>query len=265
MSLFRHFFTSSIGRKFLMAVTGLVLVGFVIGHLVGNLQIFSPPDKINGYAAFLHAMGPMLWVMRGFLLLCVIVHIWVGISLAIENRRARGAQGYGAKTFLRASLASRTMHLTGLVVLAFLVYHLAHFTIGIPGDENFKARLAEQWTMQSDYSLGGFAVVTANTQVPDVYSMMFLGFSNPLVSLFYIVAVGLLSFHLWHGADSMFQSLGLRNGRSAGFLRKLVALFAIAYFLGNLAIPGAIATGLLKPAPGTLAAERLAGSTVAHR
>lgn len=268
MSLLRNLFTSSIGRKFLMAVTGLVLVGFVTGHLVGNLQIFSPPDQLNGYAHFLQSLGPALWAMRLFLLACVVIHIWTGISLTLENRRARGPARYEAKRFLRASLASRTMHLTGLVVLAFLVYHLAHFTLGYAQAGTFKTALPE-YHMAGEYRLMGFPVVAAGLEVHDVYSMTYLGFTNVLVSLFYIVAIGLLTFHLWHGADSMFQSLGVRNGRWSGGLRKLVAVFCVAYFLGNLAIPGAILTGLLPPAPGTYAASQLAAagsaSTVVQR
>ncbi len=266
MSLLRNLFTSSIGRKFLMAVTGLVLIGFVTGHLVGNLQVFSSPDKINGYAHFLQSLGPTLWMMRVFLLVCVAIHLWTGIALTLENRRARGPQAYGAKRFLRASLASRTMHLTGLVVLAFLVYHLAHFTIGLAGTDYFKTALPK-YGMGSEYHLLGFPVVASGLEVDDVYSMVFIGFSRPLVSLFYVVAVGLLTYHLWHGADSMFQSLGWRNGKWAAGLRKVVALYCILYFLGNLAIPAAILSGVARPAAGTTAASVLsAGSTsVAQR
>lgn len=256
MSLLRNLFTSSIGRKFLMAATGLVLVGFVTGHLVGNLQVFSAPDKLNGYAHFLQSLGPTLWVMRLFLLACVGIHIWTGIALTLENRRARGAEAYGTKRFLRATLASRTMHLTGLVVLAFLVYHLAHFTIGVAGADYFKTAL-DEYRMTSEYHLFGFPIVAAGQSVHDVYSMVFFGFSRPLVSLFYIVAVGLLTYHLWHGADSMFQSFGWRNAKWSSGLRKVVALYCIIYFLGNLAIPGAILTGLVKPQPGTAAAAAL--------
>ncbi|HEX2099631.1 MAG TPA: succinate dehydrogenase, partial [Candidatus Synoicihabitans sp.] len=160
MSLLRNLFTSSIGRKFLMAVTGLVLIGFVTGHLVGNLQVFSAPDQLNGYAHFLQSLGPTLWAMRLFLLACVVIHIWTGIALVLENRRARGAQPYGAKRFIRATLASRTMHLSGLVVLAFLVYHIAHFTIGLAGADTFKTALPE-YRMTQEYHLMGFPVVAS--------------------------------------------------------------------------------------------------------
>lgn len=256
MNLLGALFRSSIGRKFLMALTGLVLVGFVTGHLVGNLQIFAHPDKINGYAHFLQSLGPVLWGIRLFLLVCVGIHIWAAIVLALENRAARGPEAYGVSKWLQAIFASRYMKQTGLVVLAFIIYHIAHFTVGTAQAENFKTALPE-YTMSGEFHILGFPVVAAGLPVHDVYSMVFLGFASPAVSIFYIIAVGLLSLHLLHGVDSMFQTFGLRNHRWAGGLRGFVVLFCLAYFLGNLAIPGAILTGIAKPAPGTTAATQL--------
>ena len=240
------FFRSSIGRKILMAVTGVILIGFVVGHLVGNLQVFSPPDKINGYAQFLHQLGPLLWVARIGLLVAVVIHIWAATVLTLENKRARGPEAYGFKHTIRATLASRSMRLTGYVVLAFIIYHLAHFTFGAAQAGTFKDVLP-RYTMQHEYSVAGFPVVSAGAQVLDVHSMVILGFQNVAVSVFYIIAVGLLSFHLLHGFDSMFQTLGLRSGRWAGGLRKVAVLFCLAYFIGNLAIPGAVLLGRLQP------------------
>lgn len=260
MNLLGALFRSSIGRKFLMALTGLVLVGFVTGHLVGNLQIFAHPDKINGYAHFLQSLGPVLWGIRLFLLACVGIHVWAAIALALENKAARGPEAYGVSKWLQAIFASRYMKHTGLVVLAFIIYHLAHFTVGAAQAENFKTALPE-YAMSGEFHLLGFPIVAAGAHVHDVYSMVFLGFASPVVSIFYIIAVGLLSLHLLHGVDSMFQTFGLRNHRWAPGLRRVVALFCLAYFLGNLAIPGAILTGVAKPAAGTTAATQL----VAHR
>jgi succinate dehydrogenase / fumarate reductase cytochrome b subunit len=243
MNLFR----STIGRKFLMAVTGLVLIGFVVGHLVGNLQVFSAPDKINGYAHFLQSLGPLLWAARIGLLLAVGIHIWAATVLTLENHEAR-AVGYTVKHTIRATLASRTMRWTGYIVAAFILYHLAHFTVGIAQAGTFKTHLPE-YTMTSDYHIAGFPVVAKGTTVHDVHSMVVLGFQNPIVSLFYIVAVGLLSFHLVHGADSMFQTLGWRNGRWSRALRAVAIAFATVYFLGNLAIPAAALTGQLQTHP----------------
>lgn len=253
MNLVGSLFRSSIGRKILMAVTGLVLIGFVIGHLVGNLQVFQDPDHINGYAQFLHQLGPTLWVARIGLLVAVVIHIWAATVLTLENRQARGPEGYGVKHTIRATLASRTMRITGYVVLAFILYHLAHFTFGQTGSATFKDNLA-RYTMQHDYRVAGFPVVDAGTQVLDVHSMVILGFQSPVVALFYIVAVALLSFHLLHGFDSMFQTLGLRSSRWSRGLRVVTVLFCTLYFLGNLAIPGAVLAGKLQPRAGTVAA-----------
>jgi succinate dehydrogenase / fumarate reductase cytochrome b subunit len=256
MNLLGSLFGSSLGKKYLMAVTGAVLIVFVTGHLVGNLQIFAPPDRINGYAHFLQSLGPALWAVRGTLLACVLLHLWAALQLTLENHRAR-PEKYEVRNTIQAALSSRTMRWTGVVVLAFVLYHLAQFTVGWAQSDEFKSRLPA-YTMAGDFHVLGFPVVTKGQEVRDVYSMMFLGFSHPLVSLFYIVAVGLLSFHLAHGADSMFQSLGWRTERWAGWLQKLVALYCLLYFLGSLAIPGAILTGAVKPAASTYAAQKLA-------
>lgn len=253
MNLVGSLFGSSIGRKILMAVTGLVLIGFVVGHLVGNLQVFQDPDHINGYAHFLRELGPLLWIARIGLLVAVVIHIWAATVLTLENNQARGAHPYGVKHTIRATLASRTMRLTGYVVLAFVLYHLAHFTWGAAQAATFKDAL-KPYTMQHEYRVAGFPVVDPGTVVPDVHSMVILGFQNTIVSLFYIVAVGLLSFHLLHGFDSMFQTLGLRSTRWAGGLRKIAVVFCIAYFVGNLAIPGAVLIGKLQPRTAGIAA-----------
>ena len=124
-----NFLRSSIGRKILMAVTGLVLTGFVIGHLVGNLQVFAHPDHLNGYAHFLQSLGPLLWIARIVLLICVAVHIWAATMLSLENRRARGRQSYGVKTWIQAAYASRWVRWTGYLVLFFIFYHAARYLV----------------------------------------------------------------------------------------------------------------------------------------
>jgi len=243
MSLLGNLFRSSIGRKFLMAITGVILIGFVVGHLTGNLQIFEHPDRINGYAAFLHQLGPLLWVVRIGLLAAVAIHIWAATLLALENRRARDGNGpHTAKVWIQATLASRTIRWTGYIVLAFILYHLAQFTLGVVGRDQFKENLP-LYTMTSDYRIAGFPVVKAGAQVLDVHSMVILGFMSPVVSIFYIIAVGLLSFHMLHGVDSLFQTLGWRSQKWAGVLRRVALLFCLAYFLGNLLIPGAVLIG----------------------
>lgn len=228
-----------------MAVTGVVLIGFVVMHLVGNLQVFEDPDRINGYAHFLQSLGPALWAARLFLLLCVGLHIWAGVTLAFESRHARGDTPYAVNRWIQAAFASRYMRSTGYVVLAFILYHLAQFTLGFAQPASFKTNIPH-YTMAGDYHVLGVAVVRQGTEVLDVRGMMIRGFSNPLVSLFYIVAVGLLSLHLLHGVGSLFQTLGMRNHRWERPLMGVVTLACAFYFLGNLAIPGSVLVGLLK-------------------
>lgn len=247
MNLLGSFFRSSIGRKVIMAVTGLILFGFVLGHLTGNLQIFQHPDRINGYAEFLQNLGPLLWLVRLVLLAAVVLHIWAATVLTLENRQARGPEGYAVRTWLRATFASRYIRWTGYIVAAFILYHLAHFTFGVTDPADFKS--AHRYTMRDDYAIFGLPAVKAGTEVGNVYRMVYRGFESVPVSLFYIVAVGLLSLHLLHGVDSLFQTLGLRSEKWAGALRRGVLVICVLYFLGNLAIPAAIVTGTLKPHP----------------
>jgi succinate dehydrogenase / fumarate reductase cytochrome b subunit len=245
MELGRNLFCSTIGRKLIMAATGIVLILFVVGHLVGNLQVFEDPDRINGYAHFLQSLGPALWAVRIVLLACVTLHIWAAVTLALDDKRARGDEPYAVNRWIQAAFASRYMRSTGYFVLAFIIYHIAHFTVGVAQPGSFKANLPP-YTMKGDYHVLGVTVVRAGTEVLDVRTMVIRGFENPLVSLFYIVAVGLLSIHLLHGADSLFQTLGLRSHRWERFLQIVVTAGCAAYFLGNLAIPGAAVVGLLR-------------------
>jgi succinate dehydrogenase / fumarate reductase cytochrome b subunit len=245
MDLARYLFRSTIGRKLIMAATGVVLIGFIFGHLVGNLQVFESPDRLNGYAHFLQSLGPVLWLVRLFLLACVTLHVWSGTVLALESVHARGGEPYRVKKWISATFASRYMRGTGYVVLAFILYHLAHFTVGIAQPSTFKANLPP-YVMTGDYHILGVTVVPAGMQVLDCRSMVIGGFRNPLVSIFYIVAVGLLSLHLLHGAESLFQTFGWRNHRWERGLRAVVTLICAAYFLGNLAIPGGVLLGMLR-------------------
>jgi succinate dehydrogenase / fumarate reductase, cytochrome b subunit len=259
MSLLANLFSSSIGRKFLMALSGLVLTGFALGHLVGNLQIFAHPDKLNGYAHFLQSLGPALWIVRLGLLAAVLVHVWAAIVLTLESKAARGPQDYGIKRWLSATVASRTMRLTGLVVLLFVVYHILHFTVGLEavassGSHHYAKQALPEYGMAHQFAVLGFPVVESGALVHDVYSMVFIGFMHPLVAGCYLLATALLALHLWHGAESLFQTLGLRNHKWSPALRRLAGLLALGYCLGNIAIPGAILSGLLQPAPETSAA-----------
>ncbi len=226
MQNFARLFRSSLGKKYVMAVSGLILLLFVIGHLVGNLQIFAHPDVINAYAHFLQNLGPGLWAVRLILLITLVAHVWAAVELTLENKRAR-PETYRQDDTIQASYASRTMRISGFIVLAFLIFHLAHYTLQVVDTE-----YQEMYTTLAD-----------GTEVHDVHAMMVKGFQSVWISLFYLVGVGLLSWHLRHGFASMFQSIGLRNATIAQTLEKTAIGFAIIYFLGNALIPIAVLAG----------------------
>ncbi|MBP9128158.1 MAG: succinate dehydrogenase cytochrome b subunit [Elusimicrobia bacterium] len=227
----RPYFWTSTGKKFLMAVSGLALVGFIVGHLIGNLQMFLGQEAVNRYAAFLKSTGELLWVARLGLIAMVLTHIVTAVSLALENAAARPV-GYAAKTYKEATYASRTMKVSGLVVLAFLGYHLAHFTLLVTHPE-YHHLLDDQGRH-------------------DVYSMVVMGFQVPWISGFYILGTFLLGMHLTHGIYSMFQSLGFQTI----ILRKRIRPAAIAagwlLFLGFASIPLGVLAGLIQLPSGGL-------------
>jgi succinate dehydrogenase cytochrome b subunit len=228
VNIFASFYRSSVGKKMIVAVTGVILILFVVGHLLGNLQIFLGPDWINGYSQHLRDLGPLLWAVRFFLLATVIIHIYVTIRLAIENRRARPAD-YIDRHYIKADFASRHMVMSGLIVFAFIVYHLAHFTVRIT-DPRF--------ALLKPDPLGHY----------DVYSMMVYGFQNYYVSAFYVLGLFLLALHLSHGSSSFFQSLGLNDKKLTPRLSLGGRIFAWVLFIGYTSIPVAILLGLIKPA-----------------
>lgn len=220
---------SSLGQKYLMAVSGLVLVGFVCGHMVGNLQVFLPPPVLNRYAHFLQSNLELLWLVRLVLLTLLGIHVWTAFRLWAANRAARPVAYAGPVTAYGSTAASRTMLASGLIIAAFVVYHLLHYTVKVE-------------------SLNGTAIAfhqlrEPGTGYPDVYAMMVAGFRVWPVSLFYIVGVTLLCFHLSHGLAAMFQSLGLRNPVYAPLIGKLAKTVAIVLLVGYLSIPAAVLLG----------------------
>lgn len=216
---------SSLGKKYVMAITGLGLWGFVIIHLLGNLQIFLGPEKINAYGALLKANPAFLWPARIGLLFIAVMHITAATQLVHANRRARPV-GYKFKKPVASTFANRTMWISGLIILAFTLFHLGHFTFGF-FDPQF-LRLEDPEGRH------------------DVYGMMVRGFLNPAVSIFYIISMGLLLLHLSHGVSSLFQSLGLRSKKTFGFFDKLAKITALALFIGNSMIPLAVLFGLVR-------------------
>jgi len=211
-------YASTAGKKAAMAVSGCILFLFVVGHLIGNLQIYEGPRKLNQYAALLRSMPALLWAVRAVLLGMVLLHIWSSIQLAARNIGARPV-GYRTKKAVSSSYASRTMYWSGPIILAFVIYHLLDFTFGqvnphfIPGD---------------------------------VYGNVVASFQLAPVAAFYIIAMLLLCLHLYHGLWSMFQSLGIAHPRYTPMLQKGAAVVATLIAAGNISIPVAVLSGLIK-------------------
>jgi len=209
-----------------MAITGGALFVFVIGHLLGNLQVFGRPEQINAYAHFLKSKPGMVWVARLGLLACVGLHIAAAVALSAGNQAAR-PEGYANRTTYGSTLASRTMILSGLVIAAFVLYHLAHFTVLLPGVNG-----------RGDFRK--LTTVLHGETVPDVYAMMILAFQVWWVVWFYLIAQALLFLHLGHGLAAMFQSLGLRNHVWWPRITKFAQVASLTIFLGYASIPLAI-------------------------
>src|SRR5450631_639720 len=214
------FWQSTNGKKVIMAVTGCMMFLFVIGHMLGNLQMFEAPEHINAYGHFLHNLGELLWLERGVMLLAIALHIITTVQLALRSKAARPV-GYSRKEAINSSYASRTMYWSGPIVLAFIVFHLLQFTAGV---------LHPQATFVEG----------------EVYANVVSGFQVWWVSIWYIVAVGLLCFHLSHGIWSMFQSVGLAHKRHTALLKIAAKAIAVLIFLGYSSIPISVLLGFVK-------------------
>jgi succinate dehydrogenase / fumarate reductase, cytochrome b subunit len=224
--LIKRFYSSSVGKKLLVALSGAALLLFLLGHLVGNLLIYMGQEVLNSYAEFLHHSlhGMGVWIARVGLLSAFVVHIVATIHLVMQNRAAREKR-YQFETTAKASKASRTMIISGTIILSFVIFHLLHFTI-LPND------LVDSTT--SDHLR------------PDVYAMVVQGFSNIFISLFYIVSMAFLCFHLSHGFASVFQTLGLRTDKTGELIQWAGWGYAALIFFGNISIPIAILLGFVK-------------------
>ena len=231
MNILAKLFKSSLGKKYLMAGSGAAMFLFVIGHMVGNLQIFLGAEQLNAYGHFLQSTPEILWPARLGLLAMVGLHIWSAMKLSAENRAARPVPYAGTPAPLAASYASRTMLMSGLIIASFLGYHLLHFTVLTP---------AINLTGQD------FAKLTDAHGHHDVYRMMVTGFQHPVVAGFYVLAMALLCLHLSHGVSALFQSLGLRSPTWNPVLDRFGCVAAWVIFLGFIAVPVAVLTGLVK-------------------
>jgi len=212
------FYQSTIGKKIVVAGTGLILFGFVIGHMLGNLQAFAGAEKINNYADFLKSNPLILWGTRILLLISVFFHGLATVQLTRINRASRPV-GYQNKKNINSTFASRVMIFSGLLLAVFIVYHLLHFTVG---------------------------VVHPNFDANDVYANMVVGFSVKIVSLFYILAMIALGLHLFHGVWSVFQTLGLNHEKYNCWRRVLAVSVAILITAGFISIPLAVMFKFIK-------------------
>ncbi|MEM6278748.1 MAG: succinate dehydrogenase cytochrome b subunit [Verrucomicrobiota bacterium] len=222
------FWQSSIGKKLIVAVTGLMLVGFLVAHMVGNLLIYQGRESLNDYAYFLHHFlhGKGIWLFRLGLIGAFVFHIAATISLVRENRAARSSR-YAYEATVQAPRSSRMMIWSGLTVLGFVVFHLLHFTIRVdPELANMKDPM--------------------DPSRHDVYGMVIAGFQNPIVVLFYIVAISFFCTHLNHGISSLFQTLGLRSEKTREVIKKTGVAVTIILWLGFISIPFLTSVNLLQ-------------------
>ncbi|MEM1059141.1 MAG: succinate dehydrogenase cytochrome b subunit [Verrucomicrobiota bacterium] len=226
-----NFFRTTLGLKIIMGVTGFMLFGFVVGHLIGNLQVFLGAATINAYAEFLHSLGKGLWVIRIGLIAVLVTHVWAAVTLAHRNRAARNEQ-YAENTSYKASVASRTMMITGSILLGFIIFHIFHFTVrNIPGLE---------------YTAANYTEVMSDGETRfDVYNMMISGFSHWWVSALYILGMAALGFHLSHGVASAFRSLGLMTAAYRKIEEYFAAGISSSLVVGYSIIPIMVLVGVL--------------------
>lgn len=233
MTSARRFLASSIGKKVVMAVTGIALFGFVVVHMLGNLQVYLGSEALNAYALKLRALGPLLWMMRIGLMVAVLLHIWAAWSLTRMNRFAR-PEGYREKEHRESTYASRTMRWSGVFLFLFIVYHLMHMTWG---------------NAHPDFIHG------------DVYHNFVVGFRQVLVTAVYIVAMLALGLHMYHGVWSLMQTLGLSHPRYNHLRHAFATLITAVVVIGNISMPLAVLAGWL-PEPASAPSHAAASPVV---
>ena len=214
------FLASTVGRKVVMAATGVVLFGFLLVHAIGNLQAYLGSEALNHYAVFLRELlhGAGIWIFRAVLVACAALHLWAATTLTLDNWRARPV-GYRRRLWQDSTYSSRTMVWSGPIVLLFIVYHLLHFTVG---------------SAHPDFVEG------------DAYHNFVTGFQVLPVSLFYIVAMLALGLHLYHGVWSMLQTLGLSHPRYNPLRHGFATLFTVAVVGVNVSFPLAVLAGVIR-------------------
>ncbi len=221
-------YRSTIGKKAIMAVTGLLLVGFVIAHMAGNLQVFIGAAKMNAYASFLKSLGEFLWLARLVLFLALVLHVLMAWQLTRIKRQARPVD-YAQRSPQVSTVASRTMRWGGVLLLAFIVFHILHFTTGTV----FPAAS----TPDAMYPVFSHS---------DVYGNIISAFRTPWVVAFYVVAMLFLMLHLFHGAWSSVRTLGLTKPSNHPLHRRISTVIAIVVWLGFSVIPVAVLLGVIR-------------------
>lgn len=232
MSALVRFLQSTILSKVVMAGTGLVLVLFLLGHMIGNLQMHIGQESMNTYAQTLQNLGAALWVIRLALIIFLILHVITSIRLKALNLSAR-PEAYAFKNTVKATLASRTMIWTGVMIFLFLVYHLLHFTIQVTNPY--------------------YAGLTDALGRHDVYSMVVLGYQNVIISLVYLAAMLLLGFHLYHAIASMFQTLGINHQKYNPFIHGLSITVSLVIVIGFISVPVGVLFGWISLPAGVIA------------
>jgi succinate dehydrogenase / fumarate reductase cytochrome b subunit len=218
MNLTKGLYGSTLGKKYFMAVTGVLLFGFVVGHMVGNLQIYLGAEIYNAYAHKLQSLGPVLWLIRAVLFSIVAAHIVFAVQLWLRNRQSRPVK-YRVFEPPAVDYAARTMVWSGPIIGLFIVYHLLHFTVG---------------STHHDFIRG------------DVYHNVVSSFQIWWVSGFYIVANLLLAIHLYHGLWSLFQTIGWDHPRFGRVRRWIAVVFALVIGAGNVSMPLAVLAGVVQ-------------------
>ena len=220
ISLYR----TSVGKKFYMAVSGFILIGFLVAHMIGNLKMYMGAEAFNHYAEFLRVVGePILprmtglWIFRVLLLVAVGLHMLSALQVYLQSRKARGGQ-YTKEESLVFAYASRTMRWGGVIIAVFVIYHLLHFTVG---------------SVHPSFVMG------------DAYQNVVIGFQNPLVAGFYAVAMIMLTFHVYHGLWSAFQTVGANHPKYNPYRRPLALILALLLFAGFMTVPVGVMAGLL--------------------
>lgn len=225
------YWSSSIGKKLIVAVTGLILVGFIAAHVIGNLTIFLGAEAFNHYAYFLHHSfhGIGIWLFRIGMLVVLVAHIAATVSLTRQNRAAR--KQYEHPATIQASRSSRTMIFSGIAILAFLIYHILHLTVHFGNEYGTDAR---------------YTTLLGDAEAHNAYQMVIDAFSWWPATLVYVVGMTLLFPHISHGVGSMFQTLGLRSNKSAPFIRQVSVGFSAFVWLGFVSIPILIMFGVVR-------------------